>query len=632
MTDTPYHKILQQYWNYPDFREGQLEVIKSIYEGHDTLAVLPTGAGKSICYQVPGLMMDGIAIVISPLIALMKDQIQGLNKRGIKADGVMTGQTLKEQDIILDNAAYGHLKFLFISPERLQSRLFRHRLLKYNISMLVIDEAHCISEWGHDFRPEYRMINEVMSTVDKVPYLALTATATSKVQDDIRRSLDMHKPKTFLHSPIRHNLSYQVMDSENKPLMLRQLIKRNTEGCIIIYVNSRKLTTQLQRYLSKHSINASAFHGGMMMKQRNKIIEEWEKGIVKIMISTKAFGMGIDKSDVRKVIHYNIPESLEAYVQEAGRAGRDGDRAEAIMIVNGADIAKISKRMDDVFPDVGFIKKTYTYLGVYYRVAAGETNHEDIHYNHQDFCDKYNIPKFKAINALKLLHGSDLIELSESLKNPSTLYLDEFNIKQLIRDKNTSISMRNFVRIILRTYEGILFASTKIEEDLIARRAEISQEKVVKGLTWLLNNDYGKYVPSREGSIIRFKNYRYKESEITINESIYRGMKQRYKNSIESILRYIDNQDCRQKVIAEYFDAEHQLDCGICDNCSKGHKYDTTYVKAQVVSYINLDINDINEIVSCFSSQIKDEVLNVLMLMESEGFYSITANKIYPKK
>lgn len=631
MTDTPFHNTLKKYWNYPDFRQGQLEVIMSIYNGHDTLAVLPTGAGKSICYQVPGVMMDGIAIVISPLIALMKDQIQGLKNRGIRAAGVMTGQTLKQQDIILDNAAYGQLKFLFISPERLQSRIFRHRLLKYNISMLVVDEAHCISEWGHDFRPEYRLIHEVMSTVAKVPYLALTATATTKVQEDIRVSLHMDRPETFLHSPIRPNLSYQVVYSENKPLLLRHMIKQNKDGCIIIYVNSRKLTTQLQRYLSKHDIVASAFHGGMPMKQRNKIIEGWESGAVRIMISTKAFGMGIDKSDVRKVIHYNVPESLEAYVQEAGRAGRDGAHAEAILILNNSDIEKISKRMDDVFPDVNFIKKIYTYLGVYYKVAAGATNNEDIYYNHQDFCDKYNIPKFKAINALKLLHGSELIELSESLKNPSTLYLDEFNIKQLIRDKATSDTMKNFIRVILRTYEGVMFASTTIEEDLIAKRTNLSIEKVTKGLYWLLNNDYGKYVPSREGSIIRFKNYRYKEHEIKINESIYRGMKQRYVTSISSIVKYVRTHDCRQKVIAEYFDAVHQDDCGLCDNCTSGGDYNTNEIKDKIANYISININDVDELVSCFDRQAKNEVLNVIQVMESEGAYYIRANKIYPK-
>ncbi len=631
MTDTTFHNTLKKYWNYPDFRQGQLEVIKSIYDGHDTLAVLPTGAGKSICYQVPGVMMDGIAIVISPLIALMKDQIQGLKNRGIRAAGVMTGQTLKQQDIILDNAAYGQLKFLFISPERLQSRLFRHRLLKYNISMLVVDEAHCISEWGHDFRPEYRLIHEVMSAVAKVPYLALTATATTKVQEDIRVSLHMDRPETFLHSPIRPNLSYQVVYSENKPLLLRHMIKQNKDGCIIIYVNSRKLTTQLQRYLSKHDIVASAFHGGMPMKQRNKIIEGWESGAVRIMISTKAFGMGIDKSDVRKVIHYNVPESLEAYVQEAGRAGRDGAHAEAILILNNSDIEKISKRMDDVFPDVNFIKKIYTYLGVYYKVAAGATNNEDIYYNHQDFCDKYNIPKFKAINALKLLHGSELIELSESLKNPSTLYLDEFNIKQLIRDKATSDTMKNFIRVILRTYEGVMFASTTIEEDLIAKRTNLSIEKVTKGLYWLLNNDYGKYVPSREGSIIRFKNYRYKEHEIKINESIYRGMKQRYVTSISSIVKYVRTHDCRQKVIAEYFDAVHQEDCGLCDNCTSGGDYNTNEIKDKIANYISININDVDELVSCFDRQAKNEVLNVIQVMESEGAYYISANKIYPK-
>lgn len=617
-----------KYWNYPEFRDGQLDVIKNIYNGTDTLAVLPTGAGKSICYQVPGLMMDGITIVISPLIALMNDQIRGLKQRGIKAAGVMSGQSTREQDIILDNAAYGQLKFLFVSPERLQSKLFRHRLTKYNISMLVIDEAHCISEWGHDFRPEYRMIEEVMSQIRKVPYLALTATATTKVQEDIRENLKMESPSTFLHSPLRHNISYKVYLSENKSLVLRQLIKSCTEGCIIVYVSSRKLTIQLQRFLDKHNIHSAAFHGGMKTKQRNQIIEQWENGEVKIMISTKAFGMGIDKSDVRKVIHYNIPESLEAYVQEAGRAGRDGEASEAVLISNQSDLSHLEKRQQDIFPDIDFIRKVYVLLGVYYRIASGMTTIEDYIYNHNEFCTRHHLPKFKTINALKLLSSSDLIQLTESVSKPATLHLDEFSIKQLIRREDTSDQLKNFIRVILRTFEGVFFTDVTIDEELISQRTQLTKEKVIKGLNWLQKLNYGRYKPTHEGALIRFNNYRYKDNDVKINEGIYKGMKQRYEQSISSIKNYIKTPQCRQRIIAEYFNAEEITDCGTCDNCTINDHHDISQLKESVVHYLELDIDNMDELVSCFDYNQKNEVLNVIQVLESEGKYYMEGNKL----
>ena len=472
------------------------------------------------------------------------------------------------------------------------------------------------------------MIDEVISQIGKVPYLALTATATTKVQGDIRDNLRMKSPSTFLHSPLRHNISYRVYLSENKPLVLRQLIRACTNGCIIVYVSSRKLTIQLQRFLDKHNIHSAAFHGGMKTKQRNKIIKEWENGKVKIMISTKAFGMGIDKSDVRKVIHYNIPESLEAYVQEAGRAGRDGEASEAVLITNHADLSHLEKRQQDIFPDIDFIRKVYVLLGVYYRIASGMTTIEDYIYNHHEFCTQYHLPKFKTINALKLLSSSDLIQLTESVSKPATLHLNEFSIKQLIRREDTSDQLKNFIRVILRTFEGIFFTDATIDEELIAQRTQLTKDKVIKGLLWLQKMNYGRYRSTHEGALIRFNNYRYKDGDVKINKGIYKGMKQRYEQSISSMKNYIKTPHCRQSIIAEYFNAEVIKDCGTCDNCTINQYHDISELKESVVNYLELDIDNMDELVSCFDYNQKNDVLNVIQVLESEGKYYMEGNKL----
>jgi len=626
--DNQYYKILSDYWGYSEFRDGQLEVIRSIYSLRDTLAVLPTGAGKSICYQVPGLLMEGVTIVVSPLIALMKDQISSLKKRGIKAVGVMTGQSIREQDVILDNVAYGDVKFLFVSPERLQSKLFQARLLKYNVSMIVIDEAHCISEWGHDFRPEYRKISEVMDMIKRVPYLALTATATERVRGDIVSSLEMNDPKVLLHSPVRHNISYKVYRSENKQIVLRQLIGRIREGCSIIYVNTRKATTQIARYLAQHNLIARAFHGGMSMKERNAVVEDWDKGKVRIMIATKAFGMGIDKSDVRQVIHYNLPESVEAYVQEAGRAGRDGNYSEAIIIINNADIAKVKTRGEDLFPSLEFIKKVYIQLGVYFRIASGDSHEEYRSYNHIDFCEKYGMPKFKTINALRFLHKSELIQLSESITTPSLLSLDEISIKRLLSDTQTSEKMKSFIKLLLRSYEGLFFSQVAVDEAFIAKKFSVDTAKVVEALNWIRKQEMGRYSPSLGGAVIRFNNYRYKNNDIKIEESIYNGTKQRYVDYTNSILSYVNSYICRQAYISKYFDFDPDMECGICDICQSKTdvKVDSKSIRENLIEYISLKICDLDDCLSCFDYKLKNEVVRELSILEEENVVSIKGN------
>jgi len=628
--DNQYYKILSEYWGYSEFRDGQLEVICSIFSLRDTLAVLPTGAGKSICYQVPGLLMEGVTIVVSPLIALMKDQISSLKKRGIKAAGIMTGQSSREQDVILDNVAYGDIKFLFVSPERLQSKLFQTRLRKYNVSMIVIDEAHCISEWGHDFRPEYRKISEVMDLIKRVPYLALTATATERVRADIVSSLEMNEPKVLLHSPVRHNISYKVYRSENKQIVLRQLIGRIREGCSIIYVNTRKATIQIKRYLAQHNLTAHAFHGGMSMKERNAVVEDWDNGKIRVMIATKAFGMGIDKSDVRQVIHYNLPESVEAYVQEAGRAGRDGKYSEAIIIINNADIAKVKTRGEDLFPSLEYIKKVYIQLGVYFRIASGDSHEEYKSYNHIDFCEKYGMPKFKTINALRFLHKSELIQLSESITAPSLLSLHEISIKRLLSDNQTSEKMKSFIKLLLRNYEGLFFSQVAIDEAFVAKKFSVDMAKVVEALNWIQKQEMGRYSPSLGGAVIRFNNYRYKNNDIKIEESIYNGTKQRYVDFTNSILLYVNSYICRQAYISKYFDFDPDIECGICDICQSKTdvNVDSKSIRESLIEYISLKICDLDDCLSCFDYKLKNQVIGELSILEEENVISIKGNVV----
>ena len=620
-------QILKKYWGYDSFRYNQQEIITSIISGKDTLAILPTGAGKSLCYQIPGLYKEGVTLVISPLIALMKDQIAGLKKRGIKADGIFSGQTKRKQDIILDNAVYDkEQKFLFVSPERLKTNLFKERFKRMNTQLVAIDEAHCISEWGHDFRPEYRLISELKDLKPNLKFIALTATATQTVIDDIIQNLEFKDYNSFISSPIRSNLSYNVLVTESKREVLSSLLQE--EECVIIYCTTRKACKDLERHLSAKGKPCRSYHGGMSKREREKCIEAWESDETKIIIATKAFGMGIDKSNVRKVIHYNLPQTLEAYVQEAGRAGRDGEMANTILLYNNSDKLKLEKLIAENFPSLDFIKSIFSKLCSYLSIASGTSEYEFHPFYLTDFASKYNLRIIKLLSALKFLHQSDIIYLSDAILHPGQLKLSESAIKKLLKNPKLTAGMAAFIKILLRNYEGIFLDYTVIDENDLAKRHQTSKDKVVRALEWLSQKGYGDYKSTFEGHTVSFMEYRYDSEQLPLKTELYNKRKKRLTDSVEKMLSFVASNNCRQILIAEYFGFE-EGDCKICDNCIKKYNnWDNSTLQFKIENHLSIKPMSLIELSSHFDIGLRDRIKEVLTEMESEREIIIQSNLI----
>ena len=625
------HKVLKEYWGYDTFRSSQESVITQILARKSCLGVMPTGAGKSICYQVPGLILKGVTLVVSPLIALMRDQISGLKKRGISAVGIYSGQTKRTQDILLDNAIYGDTKFLFVSPERLKTAIFKERFRKMNINFVAVDEAHCISEWGHDFRPEYRMITDLKEIHPKLNFLALTATATKSVVNDICLNLNIPVKQAFVASPIRTNLSYGVVQIDSKKELVASLVK-GQGGCIIIYVNTRKGSKELERYLIERGHNCMAYHGGMTKKDRDKVSEAWIEGETKLIVATKAFGMGIDKADVRKVIHFHIPQSLEAYVQEAGRAGRDGESAEAILLYNKSDLQKFDKLINESFPSIDFIKDIYGKIGKYLAVASGPTDIEFYPFYLSDFCSTHNLKKNVVANALKSLHQSEILFLSEAILHPSQLHLREGACKALLKNPELSVRMQEFIKLLLRTYEGLFMDFAVIDEFHISKKFQVDKTKVTAALNWIHQRNIGIYKPSYQGHTLSFNEFRYRAKELPIDEHSYAIRKKRMTNSIEAMINYLKLDDCRQKQIAKYFSFS-EPPCQVCDYClEKNSNTSTTLLKSKIEMIISSESVTVLELYGRFRIGERKAIKGILRDMEGERELSIIGNKLKIEK
>ena len=620
-------EVLEHYWGYQSFRYDQADIIDSVLTKTDTLAVMPTGAGKSICYQVPGIMSLGTTLVISPLIALMKDQISGLKRRNISAHGIFSGQSKREQDIILDNVAYGEVKFLFISPERIRTRLFQDRLQKMDINLIVVDEAHCISEWGHDFRPEYRKISTLRELLPSVPVLALTATATATVVEDILSNLEMVEGRKFISSPIRSNLSYSLLHTESKRLMLNTIVQID-RGSIIIYVNTRRTSKEIERHLSRIGLSCAAYHGGMSRTERETVIDQWESGSLKIITATKAFGMGIDKANVRKVIHFQPPTSLEAYVQEAGRAGRDGNPAEAIILYNKSDLLKYEKLVNETFPSIEFIQDTYRKMSQFLEVASGVTEYEFYPFYTAEFCKEYGLGKLKVANALKILHQSKIIHLSDAILNPSKLTLDESATKALIANRYISPKMVEFVKLLLRTYESLFLDYVIIDERHVSKKFGVTKNETISALNWLQKKQVAKYKQAHQGHTVSYLQYRFDARDLPIDKKLYKASKQRMTDAIDSMKAYLNTENCRQKLIADHFDFKEE-DCHSCDNCLK--KYDKTdmlEVEFEITYLLRKKSRTVHEIYSHFNTGSRDKVREMLIEMEEEHLIRIEHDRL----
>ncbi len=566
--------ILKQYWGYDQFRNPQREIIRAVLERRDVLALLPTGGGKSICFQVPGMMMDGITLVISPLIALMQDQVHQLKRRGIQALAVYSGMSRQEIDIALDNCVYGKYKFLYLSPERLRTEIFIERFRKMNVSFVAVDEAHCISQWGYDFRPPYLQIAALRDIKPELRFLALTATATKVVREDIQDKLAFKDPLVFQKSFSRDNLSFVVRKTENKEKKILEVL-RNVPGTAIIYVRSRKATVDLARWLDRQKISATFYHAGLTHDEREKRQEEWISNKTRVMVATNAFGMGIDKADVRVVIHIDLPENPEAYYQEAGRAGRDGKKCYAVLIFHEADAVALRNKVQQSNPTLDYLKKIYQALANFFQVAAGGSEGESYDFDLDSFCSRFNFKSPAAFAALKKLEEEGLIQLSENFYRPSRLHI-QMDKPRLYEFQVANAKFDPIIKSLLRVYGAELFNDfVAISESAIGKSLKIVEPMVREQLTELANLQVLAYEAASDHPQVTFLTPRQDAERLTINTERLAQRRDLALKKMEAMINFAEQTHrCRMQVILEYFD-EHAFEtCGHCDVCLEKKKTD----------------------------------------------------------
>jgi ATP-dependent DNA helicase RecQ len=564
------HDILHKYWGFKAFRPLQEDIIRSVMAGKDTLALLPTGGGKSICYQVPALSTKGVCIVISPLIALMKDQADNLSRRGIKAAAIFSGMSYREIDAALDNCIYGGTRFLYLSPERLRDRTVQERLKKMTISLLAVDEAHCISQWGYDFRPAYLEIAAIREII-KAPVLALTATATGEVKKDIQEKLLFRAPNVFQKSFARQNLAYVVSREENKLQKLLGIV-RKVGGSGIVYVRNRKKTKEIAEHLFREGVSAEYYHAGLDMATRMRKQEDWIKDRVQVIVSTNAFGMGIDKPDVRFVVHMDLPESPEAYYQEAGRAGRDEKKAYAILLYDPADIAEAEARAGLTFPPLDEIRRVYQCLANYFQLAVGAGAGTSYDFDMSAFCSTYDLSMLKVYSCLHLLELEGLLSLSEGLDMPSRIRLEVSN-EDLYAYQVKNRQADAFIKVLLRSYEGLFDDYRKINEAELARRASMEPVQVVQLLKQLHREGILHYLERKNAPQINFLREREDAGRLSISEENLTLRRQRYTEKLKAVTGYVTSTEvCRSRILLSYFGETDAAGCGICDVCLSSRK------------------------------------------------------------
>lgn len=589
--------ILKKYWGYDHFRPLQAEIIDSVLNGQDTLALLPTGSGKSICYQVPALAADGLTLVISPLIALMQDQVSRLKKQGIMAAAIHAGMNFPQVKQTLDNMLHGPFKLLFVSPERLQTDLFQEYLPELDINLIAVDEAHCISQWGHDFRPDYLKIATVRELFPKIPVLALTASATPEVQEDISLQLKLKQPAVFRQSFERANIFYEIKYSENKTGdMLAAL--QTFPGTAIIYCRSRKQTENLTRTLQQHQLKALAYHAGLSRERREAAQEAWMNNEVTIMVATTAFGMGIDKPDVRLVLHYDAPEHLEAWYQEAGRAGRDGQSSKAITLYNYSDIKRLKTSVEIQYPAESFLRKVYQSVAEYLQIATGTEPDQYYPFDLAEFAARFKLEALPASYALKLLGQDGLWTMSDSVRHPATIRFtaERSEIDNLYRHYPDLgyIAIR-----LLRQYSGIFQYPVAIRLAAIAQQLKMPQAQIERAVSQLHHMGLLEYRQPKEGPQLFFHHYRVDSRHLIINHDRIRRLRERHEVRTKAMLHFLEQQAiCRDRILLRYFGEQPQRDCGHCDVCQRQLKTATeTLNAASLFSYLqnngNITVQDL---------------------------------------
>jgi len=559
-------RILKQYWGYDRFRGIQEDIIDSISKNKDTLGLMPTGGGKSITFQVPALAKEGMCLVITPLIALMKDQVQNLKKRGIKALAIYSGMSRQDIIITLENCIFGNYKFLYISPERLDTELFRTKLRKMHISMITVDESHCISQWGYDFRPAYLKIAEIRELLPDVPVLALTATATPEVVKDIQARLHFRHKNVFRMSFERNNLAYIVRKTENKTAELLHIL-RSMPGSAIIYARNRRRTKEITELLNNEHITADFYHAGLDDATKDIRQHRWQSGESRVMVATNAFGMGIDKPDVRIVIHMDLPDSIEAYFQEAGRAGRDGQKAYAVILYAKSDKTTLHKRILDTFPEKEYIRDVYEHLQYYYQMAMGDGLDCVREFNIEDFCRKFKYFPVPVDSALRILTQAGYLEYTAEQDSTSRIL---FTIRrdELYRLREMGEDMDRLIQAVLRSYTGVFTDYTYINEDSLAIRTGLTRRQIYEMLVHLAKLRIVSYIPHKKTPYIIYTRERVEAQRIHISPEVYEHRKARYETRINAMLDYVTNDTvCRSRMLLDYFGERNEHNCGQCDTC-----------------------------------------------------------------
>ena len=583
-----YLDILKQYWGYDSFRGIQEQIIESIGSGRDTLGLMPTGGGKSITFQVPAMTMDGVCLVITPLIALMKDQVRNLREHGIKAAAIHTGMKRDEIIAVMENCIFGGYKFLYVSPERLSSELFRTKLRHLKICLITVDESHCISQWGYDFRPSYLTIADIRKDLPGIPVLALTATATPQVTDDIQDKLGFKEKNVIRMSFFRENLSYVVRKTENKLLELKHILDR-VPGTSIVYVRNRAATKEVADFLNAEGIPATHFHAGLDQVVKDERQRGWTQDRYRVVVATNAFGMGIDKPDVRTVIHMDIPNSIEAYFQEAGRAGRDGNRSYAVLLHSPGDKRTMSKRISDNFPKEDFIRSVYEKLGFYHEMAVGDGRGCTFAFSLGEFCQHFSLPVIPTDSALRILTRMGYIEYLDEMDYSARLLFtagrDE--LYHLHQDSTTE----NVMNIILRLYSGIFTDYAYIDEHLICSRAGIDREKLYTTLMNLQSQGVVRYVPERRTPVITWTRERIDTHLLRFDPEVYAMRREEFKERIGAMMEYVTRETgCRSAILLKYFGEHQKKPCMCCDLCQEKVQNDLTRGEREVIMNDILDI------------------------------------------
>jgi ATP-dependent DNA helicase RecQ len=624
-------QILQKYWKHDTFRAPQEEIINTVLAGNDTFALLPTSGGKSVCFQVPAMVLEGICIVVSPLIALIKDQVQNLQKKNIKAIALLGGISQNEIIELLDNCQFGDYKFLYLSPERLQQDWIIDRLKQLPVNLIAVDEAHCISQWGHDFRPSYLKIGQLKTHFPKVPFLALTASATNRVEKDIINNLKLENPKIFRKSFARDNLAFHVIKTEDKFYKINQILKKNTEPSII-YVRNRKACVENTNKLTALGISSTYFHGGLSSKEKETNMSLWMQNKVQVIVATNAFGMGIDKPDVKTVIHIQLPENLENYYQEAGRAGRNNQKAFGILLISPGDIKTAKQQFLSVLPDKNFLKDTYIKLNNYFQIAYGEGFGEQFSFNLNHFCTQYRFPVLKTYNALQFLDRQGIITLQNEFSEKVNLQFITPS-KEILRYMSLNPHNEEIVTTILRTYSGIFELETQINTTLVAKKAKSTEENVLKVITHLHENNYINLRIQNNDSSITFNEAR--EDALTINRvaKFLENQNELKTDQLRQVVNYASTDKCKSKLLLEYFDEKNIKNCGICSFCISKNKDKKTYIELiekilQLLKNTNLTSREIENQLSITS---EDTIFAIQTLLENDKIAINSYNQYYLK-